>query len=219
MPAGITVIAGQANRVSEPSQADFVVFTAISRRRLSTNVDTYADCQFMASIADANMTVSAVQLGAITVGNQVFGVSVAASTTIISQTSGAPGGAGVYVVSQGQTVASATLASGAELLDQSVEILFQIDVHGPNSADNAQTISTLFRDDYATAWWASNGFTTSSPLYTDDPKQVPFINAEQQYETRWIVEARVEADQSVAVPMQFADALGVTLFPASSYPA
>ena len=48
-------------------------------------------------------------------------------------------------------------------------------------------------------------FTTSSPCtYADDPKQVPFLNAENQIENRWIVEAHIQVNPSITIPQQFA---------------
>lgn len=50
--------------------------------------------------------------GIIKVGDGVAGTGVPAGTTIISQTSGTAGGAGVYVTSQATTSSSASLTSG-----------------------------------------------------------------------------------------------------------
>jgi hypothetical protein len=72
---------------------------------------------FTGSISGTNLTVTAVTSGAIQTGYKVIGtyttpttppvsVSVASGTTIVSQTSGTPGGVGVYVVSVSQTVGS-----------------------------------------------------------------------------------------------------------------
>ena len=88
---------------------------------------------------------------------------------------------------------------------------FQCDVHGLNSADNAQVISTLFRDSYAVDQFAGSGFGDITPLHADDPRQVPFINDQQQWENRWVVEALVQANQVVTLPQQFAGAVTVTL--------
>jgi len=89
---------------------------------------------------------------------------------------------------------------------------FQLDVHGPNSANNVQIITTLFRDDYAIEnFIATNAFPVT-PLYADDPRQMPFVNAEDQYENRWVIDAVVQADQTVTgVPTQFAAALAFNL--------
>jgi hypothetical protein len=68
----------------------------------------------------------------------------------------------------------------------------------------------MLRDDYAMAQFSTSGFDVT-PLYADDPKQVPFLNGEQQYETRWIVEAVLQVNPVVSVPQQFMDAASITL--------
>ena len=210
LPPAVEVVQGQDNRVPEPVGSDFVVITPMARTRLSTNVDTYADVQFTGSISGATLNVTLVQFGTISVGSTLFGVGVASGTTIAAQGTGS-GGVGTYTVSVPQTLAPATLSAGNELLQQATQVEYQIDVHGPNSADNAQIISTMFRDEYATNWWLAAGVTTSAPLYADDPRQVPFTNENQQVEYRWVITARLEADQTIVVPMQVAQALSVNI--------
>lgn len=209
LPANTPVIAGQDNRVPEPQGADFVVFWTTRRDRIETNVDTYADCLFTGSISGNILTVSNVNYGSLAVGSQVFGVGVTVPTTITAL-SGGTGGVGNYMVSTIQVVGSEFMAAGTENLLQPTQITFQLDVHGPNSHDNAQIISTAFRDDFAVEAFAALN-SNVYPLYADDPRQVPFINAEEQYETRYIIEALVQANQIVGIPQQFADSVSVTL--------
>lgn len=213
LPAGVLVVQGQDNRVPEPIGADFVIMTPIMRQRLETNVDTYSDCAFIASIAGAAMTMTELLIGSVMVGNVLFGPNVAGGTTIQSQSSGSPGGVGVYALSGSQTVTSEKMASGTEQVLEPQEITVQIDIHSANvadSADMAVTISALFRDDFAVSYFEAN-FPGIAPLYADDPKQMPFENAEKQYETRWIVDACLQVNQTITVPMQFADELTPTI--------
>jgi hypothetical protein len=207
---GGSVFIGQTNRVPEPSNQDFIVYTPIRRERISTNADTYADCLFTAAIDGTELQVASVTFGTILVGRTLFGVNVAANTIINSQTSGSPGGAGTYVVSVAQTLANELMASGAEMLLQPTKVTFQCDVHGPASAEKAQILSTLFRDEYATSYFAQ-AQAGVYPLHADDPRQMPFMNAEQQAENRWVVEAVVQANQSIIVPMQFMSTVRVGL--------
>lgn len=202
LPNGTEVFLGQVNRVPEPHATNFVVFTPIMRMRLATNVDTSDDCAFTGSIAGTTLTVTAVSLGTIVVGHTLFGANVVAGTTISAFGSGT-GGVGTYTVSATQTVASTIMATGVMNSTQPTQITMQLDVHGPASADNAQIISTLFRDDYAVRKFAELGG-AATPLYADDPKQIPFINGEQAYENRWIINAVLQANQIVAPPQQFA---------------
>ncbi|OIN06080.1 hypothetical protein BFS86_19415 [Shewanella algae] len=205
LPQGVEIIQAQDNRVPEPSVPDFVAMTPLLYQRLSTNVDTYQDSSFTGFITGTTLNVTAVALGALAVGQTVFGVGVTPQTVITTLGTGT-GGMGTYTVSQSQTIASAKLSTGQELFLQPTKVIIQLDVHGPNSADNSQTISTLFRDDYAFQFFKTSGFDVA-PLYADDPKQMPFLNGEQQVENRWVIDAAIQANQIVRAPQQFADQL------------
>lgn len=93
---------------------------------------------------------------------------------------------------------------------QETQFSVQLDVHGPNSADNSQIITTLFRSDYAVDQFATSGFDVT-PLYTSEPKQIPYLNGEQQIEDRWIVDVELQCNPTVTTPQQFADAANVSL--------
>lgn len=84
----------------------------------------------------------------------------------------------------------------------------QLDVHGPNSTDNAQIITTLWRDDYACQEIDSAVF---QPLYASDGRQMPFINGEQQYEDRWVVTVTLEATPIISTSAQFAATLSANI--------
>jgi len=208
LPAGTEVIQAQVNRVPEPRTANFVVVTMLRRVRLRTNVDADADVRFMGSIAGATMTVTAVTFGALSVGATVFGAGVAGGTTITALGTGT-GDTGTYAVSPSQTVASEVLSCGAKTLEQGTEFAYQLDVHGPASADNAQVISTLFRDSYATEAFANQSPSVAVPLHADDPRQMPFQNDQQQWEDRFVVEAMLQSNPVVSVGQQYADEVEV----------
>lgn len=220
LPATVEIVQAQDNRVPEPQGSDFIIMTPMRRDRLETNVDTPFDCLFTASInaglAGGTMTVTAMTFGTITLGNQVFGTGVAANTLIVSQLSGSVGGTGVYAVNVRQTIHSQTLASGVKDLLQSTRFLVQLDVHGPNSGDNAQVVSTIFRDEYGVDLFSAQclalGLDQSAvvPLYADDPNQVPFINDQDQYENRWVIEAYLQANEHLTTPQQYTDTVIVT---------
>ena len=215
MSTGVTAVAAQPNRVVEPNNPYFVVMSPMAFERFSTNVDGWADCKFTGSIAGAVLTVASVQIGAIVSGAAVIGSGVAANTAILTQLTGPTGGAGTYAVSVSQTVGSETMSAGTKIMTQSAEIDVQLDFHSPDlvSSDFAQIVSTAFRDEYATTFFAGlstplNGVT---PLLADDPKQQPFINAENQYEYRWITNCRLQVNQVVSVSQQYADGVTVVL--------
>lgn len=99
---------------------------------------------------------------------------------------------------------------GTKLAYMPTEIGVQLDVFGPSSAENAQIISTLFRDEFAYDF--IQGLNTDiSPLHADDPRQMPFINDQAQYENRWMVEALLQVNETVTVPQQFADSVVIGL--------
>lgn len=209
VPSGVEVFVGQANRVPEPSGADFVVFTPGSITRLATNEATDEDCLFTGSISGTTMTVTTVSYGSILVGAPVFGAGVTTGTTITALGTGT-GGVGTYTVSPTQTVASEALSAGQTGIMQRAQVVYQIDVHGPNGGDTSNAIATLFRDDYAVQVFAALGYPVT-PLYAGDPKQIPFINGEQQYEDRWTLDIAMEALIKLDVPQQFADQINATL--------
>jgi hypothetical protein len=206
LPAGVKIIVGQVNRAASP-EGDYVVMWPLRRPRLATNLETPNDTKFTASIAGTVMTVSALLAGHIGVGNQVFGVNVADSTVVVSQTSGPTGGAGVYVVTPSQAVGAETMSSGVVDIEQDTDVVMQVDVHGAASSDNAQVISTLMRSDYAVDQMAATGVT---PLYAEDPRQTPFTTAAAQFEDRWSIDVHLQINPVVSVPQQFADAVTVT---------
>lgn len=86
----------------------------------------------------------------------------------------------------------------------------QIDVHGPSSADNTQIISTLWRDSFAVDLFAATG-EAIIPLYTSDPRQMPFDNGEQQVEMRWSIDLVMQLKPIVTSAQDFASALSIGL--------
>lgn len=212
---GLQAVQGQSNRVPETASDDFVVMTIARRERLSTNNDNEQDAAFTASVTTNVLTVTALLIGSVVLGRPLFATGIADGVLIQSQSGGAPGGIGTYVLSAaaGSPVASETMAAGARTVTQAQHLVMQLDVHGADFATagtNAAMISTLFRDPYGyDALVAVNPAVT--PLHADEPRQMPFINAEQQYETRWVVEAHLEVNQSVTIPQQFADQLALNV--------
>lgn len=86
----------------------------------------------------------------------------------------------------------------------------QLDVHGPNSADNTAIIATLFRDEYGCNSFASVN-SQIQPLYCEEPKQMPFINGENQFEQRWIIDAAIQYNPITQTPQDFAEAVTVQI--------
>lgn len=91
---------------------------------------------------------------------------------------------------------------------EAVTISMQLDFHGADSTDNAQVFATLFRSDYGYQFMSASG------LYPDnctDGAQMPFINDQDQYEDRWVINAVFDANIAVVTPQQFANTVDVGL--------
>lgn len=109
-----------------------------------------------------------------------------------------------------------TTSTGNKTARQAVQYTMQIDCYGPLSSDWAAMLSTMLRDEYACLSMAPN----VQPLSADDPKMIPLIDGEQQYEQRWVVTAILQYNPVVSSPMQFFDAAGVALVDVDAkYPA
>lgn len=210
LPTSVEVVRGQVNRVAEPASSDFVVMTPIRRQRLETNDDENDDVKFVGSISGNVLTVTAIDSGALRVGSTIFGTGVTDGTVVDSFGAGTTGGAGTYVLNNSQTVASEVMSAGQTLSTQNTELTVQLDVHGPSSAENAQIISTLIRDDYGYSYFDSSGV-DAHPLHADDPRQIPFINDQEQYEDRWVVECCLQVNETVQIPQEYADSVVVGL--------
>ncbi|HWE98825.1 MAG TPA: hypothetical protein VG248_03425 [Caulobacteraceae bacterium] len=86
----------------------------------------------------------------------------------------------------------------------------QVDVHGPASADYVQIIIALFSDQnaYEAIAVAVPGL---APLTASDPLQLPFRNAEDEYEDRWTTKLTLQGDIVLTPPQDFANVLAVAL--------
>jgi len=221
MATGVSVVAGQANRVPEPNNPWFVVMTPILTKRLSTNLVTSGDVKFTGSIAGTTLTVSAVGHGVIDAGSQLFGVNVVSPTQILRQLTGAAGGPGTYQISTTQTLSSQTLSAGRKKLQLNIQENIQLDFHAPDytSGDFAHTVSALMRDEYGTAAFKALPAPQNqvTPLFADDPHQMPMTNAEIQYENRFVLDCNLQVNEIVVVPQEYADAVVVGLIEVDSH--
>jgi len=194
--------------------------TPIFQERLATNLDDYVTCLFVGSISGTTLTVASIGSGGISVNSTIYGPGVAYGTYVTALGTGT-GGVGTYTLNSSQTIGSYPMQAGSKTVEQSTQLTVQLDVHGPISADNAQIITTLFRDDYGVQAFQFNsgigiaeigmmtiGGAEIVPLYTSDPRQMPFINGEQQIEERWIIDAVMQVNPIVTVPQAFATVLG-----------
>jgi hypothetical protein len=199
----VEVIRAQVNRVPEPRVPDFILMTVISRTRLATNVDEVHDVILTGAIAGLDLTYAATR-GDLRAGAVLTGPSVTPGTVVVSVASST-----AATVTPAQN-AFGPFYGGYKIAVAPTQLDVQLDIHGPASGDNAQILSTLLRDEYATAWFDASGLDLQS-LYASDARQVPFVNAESQWEERWIVTASLQANIAVQIPQEFADQLSADL--------
>ncbi|MEX3614238.1 MAG: hypothetical protein VB141_10915 [Burkholderia gladioli] len=86
----------------------------------------------------------------------------------------------------------------------------QIDCYGKRAQDRAVTLSTLLRSAYACEQFGGEGLNVQ-PLFAGDARQLPFVNASDQYEERWSFDAVLQYNPVIIVPQDFANALSASL--------
>jgi hypothetical protein len=95
-------------------------------------------------------------------------------------------------------------APGPVTSEQGQQLDVQLDVYGPTSCAWSDILTTLLRDNIGCLALAP----TCQPLYADDPIRGPLTNAEQQYEDRWIIGARLQYNPIVTTAQTYATVLG-----------
>lgn len=201
------VIKAQQNRVPEPRVQNFIIMTPLQIERLGTNLTTTNDAIIEASIAGSSMNVTTIIRGVLTIGAALTDGTAAilsGTTSVLFQVVGSIGGTGVYLVAGSQTFPSGTLYAGVRSDLTQTQWTVQLDVHGPNSADTTQRIVNLFRSETGYDAFVDTGYEVV-PLYCDDASERPFINSEQAYEYRWVLDVVMQVNPIAGTPQQFAD--------------
>lgn len=103
---------------------------------------------------------------------------------------------------------SGAINPGSETHTRSTQWNAQIDCYGPDAADMAALIATTFKTDYAATILGAAAIELQ-PLYANDPRQMTIVDAEQQYQPRWIVELAFQYNPVVTLPQDYAMALTV----------
>ncbi len=98
-----------------------------------------------------------------------------------------------------------------EAFAHSTQFSVQLDFHGPNGSDYASAFVTLFRSPYGCRTLDPAG--AVQPLFCSDGHQMPFVNAQRQYEDRWVVTAEMQFTPSVSTPQDFAATLTPEFIP------
>lgn len=196
VPDGVEVITGQTNRTPEPKSSTFIMMNITRTERLRTNVDVYQDSTFIGSIVGNILNASAFAPNSkpLSLGQPLWGSGLLPNT-LITGTTQSVGGLGPFQISPAQTF-NGSMAAGGGTFEIGSRFVIQCDVHAPDdsSSDVAQTIQTMIRDQFAVDIFRSFPWDIW-PIDADDPRQVPFINAADQYETRFIVEVHLQVNQ------------------------
>ncbi len=209
----IEVVRGYQNRVGEPQGDDFIVVWPLLQTRLSTNYTTSVDNSFTGYITDNVLTVTEILTGFVAVGQLLFdkdndiedGTSITGNITVTAE------GLGQYSVSIHQDdVLSSIIYDGIRNSLVPTQWSAQLDIHGPNSANSARIIEGLFRSEYGVDAFSGTDVT---PLYCDEARFLPFINAEQQIEYRWTLDLQLQLNPVIGTPEQFFDKARTTSIP------
>jgi len=209
----VEVIRGQDNRVGEPLSPDFCIIWPLLQQRLSTNRTTYSDNYILGFITNNILTVEQLLSGNVPIGQLVFDVLGSLDHAVINvQLDGNPNGTGDYQLSVSRTLAQSVLYCGIRDDFAPVQLSVQLEVHGPNSSDNARIIDTLFRSDEGVDIFHETGFDVT-PLYCDEARYLPFINAQQQYEYRWVLDLNLQINPVITTLQQFAAQLKAQSIP------
>jgi hypothetical protein len=217
LPSDVDVVQGQPNRVPEVSVPRFVIMTPPKFNRLETNIVGYQDAKFTGSITANLLTITAVNQNTpnaeLEIGSTIFSGAIPGGLQITAINSGS-GQIGTYTLNGSGTVGSGVISAGVMTIQMNAKVDVQLDFHAadPTSADLANTVSTLMRDQFAADQFANQSPNFGVvPLYADDARQAPFQNDQQQIEWRWIVEASLQANIVVSVPLEFADSVSVAI--------
>lgn len=98
--------------------------------------------------------------------------------------------------------------AGTLTLTRPTQWTAQLDCYGDGAQNMALAISIALRSAYGCDALKASG---AQPLYTGDPRQLPFTTGEHQYLERWSIDAVLQFNPSITVPQQFADELHVDL--------
>lgn len=98
-------------------------------------------------------------------------------------------------------------------IEQGTELRLQLDLYGAASGDWGAILQTLLRTEAGCIALAGPDYANPivQPLYASDVNLAPLEDSEDQYEERWTIEAILQYNATISVPMQFADTLELTV--------
>lgn len=89
------------------------------------------------------------------------------------------------------------------VIQNSVEVRFQIDFYGALAASRGRTVENLWRNGYA-----CERLMVCQPLYVQSYNRNVYINDSNQYEDRWILDVALQYNPQVTVAQDYTDQVG-----------
>ncbi|HDI3034394.1 hypothetical protein G9G39_06850 [Cronobacter sp. EKM101R] len=84
------------------------------------------------------------------------------------------------------------------------QVDIQVDIYGDNAGDRAVAVETTFASDYA--WNKIKSLDARlAPLYSSPAIQAPMINAEEQWEERYVLTLSLQAHITISLPQDYFD--------------
>lgn len=99
-------------------------------------------------------------------------------------------------------------ATGTRETTRQTQVGCFVNFYGEQATDNGQIFNTLFRDMFGCDFMRPFNV---QPLWCDDGRQMPLIDSEKQYATRWMIHALLQINPTVSTSQEFADTVDITL--------
>ena len=106
------------------------------------------------------------------------------------------------------TVREYDSTTGIRDTTRSTQVGCYINFYGPDATDHGQVFNQLFRDLYGCDALRPYGV---QPLWCDDGRQMPLIDSEKQYQTRWMIHALMQVNPTVSTAQDFAGSVAINI--------
>ena len=110
-------------------------------------------------------------------------------------------------IAMNTTVRTYDPSNSARDTQKSIKVGVFVNFYGPNATDYGQIFSQLFKDLYGADFFAPYNV---QPLDCDDGRQMPLVDSEKQYATRWMIHAWLQINPTVSTTQDFAGTLAIT---------
>jgi len=97
---------------------------------------------------------------------------------------------------------------GTKTITQALQYGVQIDCYGDDASTWAWILTTILRDGYACLRMPAN----IQPMYATDPQMAPIVDGENQYNSRWLLTAVLQANVSMTFAQDFFNEASVSTY-------